>query len=111
MIRSRVYVNGIDISERLHRDGRLVLAITAAMGQFERDLTSERTKAGLAAKKARGEQLGAPARFDRDEARKLLAKMPASEVAKRLGVTKSAIYQAFSRDEREKLFRKWNPRK
>lgn len=25
MIRSRVYVNGIDISERLHRDGRLVL--------------------------------------------------------------------------------------
>lgn len=28
MIRSRVYVNGVDVSDRLHRDGCLVLTAT-----------------------------------------------------------------------------------
>jgi len=38
--------------------GRLVFTLLSALGQFERDLTSERTKAALAALKARGVKLG-----------------------------------------------------
>jgi len=38
--------------------GRLVFTLLSALSQFERDLTSERTKAALAALKARGVKLG-----------------------------------------------------
>ena len=38
--------------------GRLMIAILGGIAQWERDLTIERTKAGLAAAKARGVKLG-----------------------------------------------------
>ena len=38
----------------------LTIGVMAAMGQYERELISERTKAGLAAAKARGTKLGNP---------------------------------------------------
>jgi site-specific DNA recombinase len=38
--------------------GRLVFTLLSALSQFERDLTSERTKAALGALKARGVKLG-----------------------------------------------------
>jgi site-specific DNA recombinase len=38
--------------------GRLVFTLLSALSQFERDLTAERTKAALAALKARGVRLG-----------------------------------------------------
>ena len=38
--------------------GKLVLNIFGAIAEFERNLTSERTKAGLAAARARGAQIG-----------------------------------------------------
>jgi DNA invertase Pin-like site-specific DNA recombinase len=38
--------------------GRLVFTLLSALSQFERDLTSDRTKAALAALKARGVRLG-----------------------------------------------------
>lgn len=40
--------------------GRLVFTLLSALSQFERDLTSERTKAALGALKARGVKLGCP---------------------------------------------------
>ena len=40
--------------------GRFVTTIIAAVAELERGLISERTKAALAAKRARGEQLGRP---------------------------------------------------
>ncbi len=40
--------------------GRLVFTLLSALTQFERDLTAERTKAALAALKARGVRLGRP---------------------------------------------------
>jgi DNA invertase Pin-like site-specific DNA recombinase len=40
--------------------GRLVFTLLSALSQFERDLTSERTKAALGALKARGVRLGRP---------------------------------------------------
>jgi DNA invertase Pin-like site-specific DNA recombinase len=40
--------------------GKLVFGIFAALAEFERDLISERTKAGLASARARGRKGGAP---------------------------------------------------
>jgi hypothetical protein len=40
--------------------GKLVFGIFAALAEFERDLISERTKAGLASARARGRRGGAP---------------------------------------------------
>jgi DNA invertase Pin-like site-specific DNA recombinase len=74
---SRSIVNAADIIERAHTQGwslvvlDLGVDLTTAAGrmvamnlvnfaQYERELISERTKAGLAAKKARGERLGRP---------------------------------------------------
>lgn len=41
-------------------NGKLLLSMFAALAQFERDLIAERTKAGLAAAKSAGKQLGRP---------------------------------------------------
>lgn len=56
--------------------GRLILGMLAIMAEFERQLTIERTKAGMASLKARGLQLGAPKKLDaklRAKAKKMLA--------------------------------------
>jgi DNA invertase Pin-like site-specific DNA recombinase len=42
--------------------GRLTFHIMGALAEFERDLISERTKAGMAAAKARGVHVGRPSR-------------------------------------------------
>lgn len=41
-------------------DGRMILGIFAVLAEFERELIKERTKAGMAAAKARGVRLGRP---------------------------------------------------
>jgi DNA invertase Pin-like site-specific DNA recombinase len=58
--------------------GRLILGIMAVMAQFERQLTIERTRAGMQALKERGHKLGATIKFTADkkrQARALLKKM------------------------------------
>lgn len=52
---------GIDTS-RENPAGQLQMNVLAAVAQFERSLISERTKAGLAAVKAGGKQLGHPSK-------------------------------------------------
>jgi len=49
--------DGIDTSTA---SGKLFFHITSAFAEFERNLISERTKAGMAAAKARGVKLGRP---------------------------------------------------
>lgn len=74
----------------------LLLGVFAAVAQYERELTSERTKKALAVKKARGEKLGAScdryAATMRDKSRAEL-----EDIARRRGETKKARYLA-SRD-------------
>lgn len=44
-------------------DGRLIFNVRAALAQFERDVTVERTRAGIAARKKKGLFIGRPPKF------------------------------------------------
>jgi DNA invertase Pin-like site-specific DNA recombinase len=78
--------------------GRLTFHVFASLAQFERELTRERTTAGLAAARARGQKLGRPAALTPDQIRHaaLLVSggVSAGEVARSLNVGKSTLYRA-----------------
>ncbi|MGP2490321.1 recombinase family protein [Mesorhizobium sp. PUT5] len=81
-------------------DGRMIFGILAIMAQFERELIGERAKAGLAAAKRRGVQLGRPpllSPFQVDEARKMIAAGKLRrEVAELLGVSPLTLRRALT---------------
>lgn len=77
--------------------GKLVFHIFAALAEFERGVIRDRTKAGLKSARERGRIGGRPRLLsDKDlQAAKALLKDPAitvAEVAKRLGVSLSTLY-------------------
>lgn len=76
--------------------GRLIFHVFAALGEFERDLIRERTKAGLDSARLRGRVGGRPPTVTKDKleaARKLLAAgSSVTEVARLLGVGRSTLY-------------------
>ena len=78
--------------------GRLIFHVFGALGQFERDLISERSKAGLAAAAARGRKGGRKRVVTNDRlqrARELIASgLNVREAAGRIKVSKSALYAA-----------------
>lgn len=78
--------------------GRLVFHIFGALGQFERDLIRERTRAGLAAAATRGRKGGRKPVITPDKLRRaheLVGKdLTVREIATRLKVGKTALYQA-----------------
>jgi DNA invertase Pin-like site-specific DNA recombinase len=78
--------------------GRLVFHLFAALGQFERDLIRERTRAGLAAAAARGRKGGRQPVVTAEKlrrARDLIAKgLSVRDAAVRLRVGKTALYEA-----------------
>jgi DNA invertase Pin-like site-specific DNA recombinase len=80
--------------------GRLVFHLFGALGQFERDLIRERTRAGLDAAAARGRQGGRkPVMTDEKlrRAQTLLAQgLTVREVAARIKVGKTALYAALA---------------
>lgn len=82
-------------------DGRMIFGILATMAQFERELIGERTRAGLAAAKRRGIQLGRRpllSPFQVDEARKMIADGKLRrEVAESLDVSPLTLRRALSR--------------
>lgn len=77
--------------------GRLFFDLLAAMGQMERELIGERTRAGLAAARRRGriggrKRVMTPGKIE--SARQLLASgMPPKDVAKNLGVSIPTLYR------------------
>jgi DNA invertase Pin-like site-specific DNA recombinase len=78
-------------------NGRLAFGIFAAFAEFERELIAERTRAGLAAARARGRVGGRPRKMDRATLTMAMAAMrdpkaKAMEVAKRLGLTTTTLY-------------------
>ena len=78
--------------------GRLIFHVFGALGQFERDLIRERTRAGLKAAEARGRRGGRKPVVTVDKlrrARQLMAKgLTAREAAARIKVGKTALYRA-----------------
>jgi DNA invertase Pin-like site-specific DNA recombinase len=80
--------------------GRLVFHLFGALGQFERDLIQERTRAGLAAAAARGRKGGRKPVITADKlarARAIIVKgLTVREAATRLKVSKTALYEALA---------------
>jgi DNA invertase Pin-like site-specific DNA recombinase len=80
--------------------GRLVFHLFGALGQFERDLIRERTRAGLAAAEARGRKGGRRPVVTDDKlrrARLLIAQgLTVREAAARVRVGKTALYEALA---------------
>jgi DNA invertase Pin-like site-specific DNA recombinase len=78
--------------------GRLVFHLFGALGQFERDLIRERTRAGLTAAAARGRTGGRKPVVDADKlkrARGMIEKgLTVREAANRLKIGKTALYDA-----------------
>lgn len=78
--------------------GRLVFHLFGALGQFERDLIRERTRAGLTAAAARGRKGGRKPVVDAEKlkrARDMVTKgLTVREAATRLKIGKTALYEA-----------------
>ena len=88
--------------------GRLVFHIFASLAEFERDLITERTNAGLAAARARGRVGGRPPSLTGDKlttARKLYDQqdLTVAQIGNILGVSRSTIYRALRRESNTSL--------
>ena len=78
--------------------GKLVFGIFAALAEFERELISERTRAGLAAARSRGRKGGAPRKMTVAKVKIAMASMVqpntvVSELCRELGVSRQTLYR------------------
>ena len=82
--------------------GRLVFQIFAAFAEFERNVISERTKAGLKAARARGRMGGRPAKLsqkERQRIRQLYAEdnnLTVAEIGAMFDVTRQTVYRVIN---------------
>lgn len=80
--------------------GRFIFHVMGAMAEFERNLISERTKAGLKAARLRGHRGGRPMKISRQKWRMIKAWIDDNPtdtydaIAKEFGVSRSALYRA-----------------
>ena len=80
---------------------QLVFGIFAALAEFERELISERTAAGLASARARGRKGGRPYKMTPAKLRLAAASMgqpdtKISELCTELGITRQTLYRHVS---------------
>ena len=81
--------------------GKLIFHVFAALAEFERSLIRERTRAGLAAARARGRKGGRPRKMSADQVRKAKAMlldpyMTKGEVARHFKVTRMTLNKALA---------------
>lgn len=89
--------------------GKLMFGMLALMAQFERDQTVERTKAGMAAARARGKKPGQPRKMPPKGDKKLeaqLRKMTVEEVANLYKCKPQTVYSRYNAKELEALRRR-----
>ena len=86
--------------------GKLIFHIFGALAEFERDIITERTNAGLTAARARGRQGGRPRSSLSDErklhmARQMYEKktIPVRDICKALGIPRSTFYKYVGKRE------------
>lgn len=83
--------------------GKLVFGIFAALAEFERELISERTRAGLAAAKARGRRGGRKPKLSATVIAGVRARLTADplldkqDLARELGVHRATLWRALER--------------
>jgi DNA invertase Pin-like site-specific DNA recombinase len=87
--------------------GKLVFHLFAALAEFERDLIRERTRAGLAAARARGKRGGRPKALDAKQAALARALYNAKELSVKelcalLGIGKTTFYRYLNQTETAK---------
>lgn len=87
--------------------GKLVFHVFAALAEFERNLIRERTRAGLAAARARGRKGGRKPALDAKQIREIRAllkdpQIRVSDVAGRYGVSRTTIYKHVGKIHPEK---------
>jgi DNA invertase Pin-like site-specific DNA recombinase len=83
--------------------GKLVFGIFAALAEFERELISERTKAGLASARARGRKGGAPFKMTATKLKLAMSAMGKpetmiGELCRELGITRQTLYRHIAPD-------------
>ncbi|MBM7717327.1 DNA invertase Pin-like site-specific DNA recombinase [Bacillus thermophilus] len=83
-------------------NGRAMMGMLAVFAEFERDIISERTRAGLEAAKRRGRTGGRPA-IDNKTKRQVKALFEAGEsatdIAKEYGIGRSTIYKILNEEK------------
>jgi len=84
-------------------NGRLCFGLFATLAEYERELIIERTKAGLAAARARGRNGGRPRKMDKGTLKIAMAAMSdrnsvAKDVASRLNMTTTTLYYYVNAD-------------
>jgi len=106
------------VTERIETSsaaGRLVFHVFAALAEFERNLIRERTKAGLAAARARGRKGGRKPSLDSQQIREIRALLrdpdiKVVDVASRYGVSRTTLYRhlCVNSDRPLKPTKKWS---
>ena len=79
--------------------GKLVFHLFAALAEFERNMTRERTLAGLRSARARGRTGGRPKKLPRKEDLDMLRALvregntPVKDIAARFGISRATVYR------------------
>lgn len=89
--------------------GKAIFYFIAVLAEMERDMISERTKAGMALRKAEGVQFGKPSKVKGERKLKILLDIwalqePLPKVAKKYGYKSHSIFQKYFPNERKKAF-------
>lgn len=88
--------------------GKLIFHVFSALAEFERNLTRERTQAGLAAARARGRKGGRPRKLDSAQI-KLLYQLydererTVREICRLLKISKPTLYDYLDRRAAEQI--------
>jgi DNA invertase Pin-like site-specific DNA recombinase len=98
---------------KLDRVGRLVFALMAALAQFERDLTQERSREGVRRAKAAGKVFGQPPKVHAGNHRQIEAELHKGrsprDVAKKFGMSTGCLRTWYDRNDLAEI-RKSGPR-